>query len=277
MENTPSIPAQVKTLSRLHSHSTPPKILLNTITEIASTLSNSSSSLNKRRTIQPGDPLPNFTVPDMTNTPVQINTLVGHGSPVLLTFHHGGWCPFDSLVLASLHSHLDEFDARGAAIVGLSPEPPAHLAKTAQHRRVYFPLLSDTGNRVAQSLGLACPLRIKRHALSAGFESWVGVELGLWNGDHQDDEIVELVLSVPSTLLVDGRGIVRKMDLMAGSPDFRRRMDTMSFWPRRRRRRRMEKAIGRGCVVNERKRSRLSCWRWNVNGARGEAKPDGLF
>ncbi|KAM7220449.1 Thioredoxin-like fold [Rhypophila decipiens] len=229
-DNTPSIAAQVKALSRLYTHSTQPEIL-NTITEIASTLSNSSSN-RKKRTIQPGDPLPNFTVPDMTNTPVQINTLVGHGSPVLLTFYHGGWCPFDSLVLASLQSQLDEFDARGAAIVGISPEPPAHLAKTAQHSRVYFPLLSDTGNRVAQSLGLASTLRIKRRTLSAGFESWVGVELGLWNARDQNDEMVELVLSVPSTLLVDGRGIVKKIDLMEASPDFRRRLDmtTLLDW-----------------------------------------------
>ncbi|KAM7208338.1 Thioredoxin-like fold [Naviculisporaceae sp. PSN 640] len=165
--------------------------------------------------IQPGQLLPNFTLPDLTGTEVSITALIGHGSPVLITFYRGGWCPFDNLTLRSLQCHLDEFDAMGCALVAISPETPANLAKTAERKRMQFPVLSDPGNQVAKKLGIVWTMPEYLRPVCKQC-----LDLGKWNGVEGEGEYE---LPIPASLLVDGRGIVRKLfvDL-----DYRKRLDT---------------------------------------------------
>ncbi|MEM9082142.1 MAG: peroxiredoxin-like family protein [Planctomycetota bacterium] len=101
-----------------------------------------------------GDTAPNFTLPGPTGEQVELKNLLNNG-PVVLTWYRGGWCPYCNIQLKAYQDRLDEFQALGAQLVALSPETPDNSLDTKQKNELEFHVLSDLGNRVAGSYGVA--------------------------------------------------------------------------------------------------------------------------
>ena len=68
-----------------------------------------------------------------------------------------------------------------------------------------FPLLSDPGNRVAESLGAVISLSEEMKGVYQGF----GIDLERFNGD------ASWRLPLPGRIIVDHQGVVRDIDLHA--------------------------------------------------------------
>lgn len=165
----------------------------------------------ERAALQVGQRMPDFTLPDATGRQVS-STVLRAAGPLLVTFYRGEWCPYCNLALQALQRELPALAERGVTLVAISPEQPDHALSMQQKHALAFPVLSDAGNRVAQSFGLVFTLSPELQPVYRGF----GIELPERNGDGSQ------TLPLPGTFLVDRGGIVRAAWVDA---DYRRRLE----------------------------------------------------
>ena len=159
----------------------------------------------------PGTPAPEFVLPDATGAAVSLSSVLANG-PAVLSFYRGGWCPYCSLELRALQRVLPEITAAGATLVAISPETPDHSLSTAEVLELSFPVLSDVGNRVAESFGLVFTLPAALREVYRGF----GIDLPAVNGD------ATFRLPIPATFVISTDGIVR---WRFADPDYTRRAE----------------------------------------------------
>lgn len=144
-----------------------------------------------------GAKVPDFTLPDATGTKVSLSSLLSKG-PVVLAFYRGGWCPYCSTELRALQAKLPEITAAGATLVAVSPQTPDSSLSTAEKLELAFPVLSDEGNRVADSFGIVFTLPEALREVYAGF----GLDLPAANGDDT------FRLPIPATYVLRDDGTV---------------------------------------------------------------------
>ena len=88
-----------------------------------------------------GTPAPDFTLPDADGRPVSLSDF--RGRPVVLVFYPLDWSPGCSRQLELYQQELAEFEARGAALIGVSVDSVYSHGAWAAVRGITFPLLSD--------------------------------------------------------------------------------------------------------------------------------------
>jgi len=145
-----------------------------------------------------GDIAPDIKLPNATGTPVSLYDNLNKG-PVVLSFYRGGWCPFCNLELHALQAILPEIHARGASLIGVSPETPDNSLSTMEKLALDFEILSDQGNRVARDYGLLFTVYEEMRPL---YLEW-GFDLPALNGDDSWE------LPVPATYVIDTSSVVR--------------------------------------------------------------------
>ncbi|GLS88258.1 peroxiredoxin [Cypionkella aquatica] len=138
------------------------------------------------------------TLADFAGGRVDLAALAEHG-PLVLVFYRGGWCPYCNVTLKAFERRLDDIRAAGAAIVAITPELPENAQETAEKSGLEFPVLIDTGNAFARSLGLVFDL--PQHLVPLYRQ--IGIDLADWNGDASN------ALPIPATYIVDASGVLR--------------------------------------------------------------------
>ena len=88
-----------------------------------------------------GTAAPDFALPDANGVPVRLSDF--RGRPVVLVFYPLDWSPGCSRQLELYQQELAEFEARGAALVGVSVDSIYSHGAWAAVRGITFPLLSD--------------------------------------------------------------------------------------------------------------------------------------
>src|SRR5260370_40646973 len=117
---------------------------------------------------QPGEPMPDFMLPDEGGRLVRLTDLIEKG-PVILSFHRGHWCPYCRLNAVGLAEIAPEVERLGAQIVAISPEKGRYSAELKAYARAPFPVLADIDNGYALELSLLFWVgHEKREALPAG-------------------------------------------------------------------------------------------------------------
>lgn len=149
------------------------------------------------RALKVGQRMPDFELPNQHGESRRLTDLLG-GSALVLNVYRGGWCPYCNLEMEALHDALPEIEARGARLVGLTPESPEKASDTAMRHDIAIDILSDAGNLVAQRLGLVFELPEALRSLYISF----GIDLPAYNGDDS------FCLPVPATYIIGHDGIV---------------------------------------------------------------------
>jgi len=145
-----------------------------------------------------GQAAPDFTLPDARGGSVRLADLLRQG-PVILSFYRGGWCPYCNLELRALQRRLGEFAAHGASLVAVSPQTPDESLSTAEKNELAFPVLSDSGSRVAREFGIAFDLAEELRPIYSRF----GHALPDKNGSD------DWVLPIPATYVIAADGTIR--------------------------------------------------------------------
>jgi peroxiredoxin Q/BCP len=101
--------------------------------------------------LQPGDRAPDFTLPDADGRPVSLADL--RGRKVVVYFYPAASTPGCTAQACDFRDELTEFEGAGFAVVGVSPDPPAKLARFRDAERLTFPLLSDPDRQVLTAYG----------------------------------------------------------------------------------------------------------------------------
>jgi peroxiredoxin Q/BCP len=98
-----------------------------------------------------GDKAPDFTLPDADGNQVSLSSL--HGRRVIVYFYPAAMTPGCTKEACDFRDSLDSLAATGFAVLGISPDSPAKLAKFRDRDGLTFPLLSDPQHSVLSAYG----------------------------------------------------------------------------------------------------------------------------
>lgn len=139
--------------------------------------------------LKPGVPLPHFDALDEHGGPVQSVSL--HGSPTVILFVRGNWCPFCNAQVKNLTAHYKNITDLGARLVLLTPKPLETTRRVAEFFEVEFEFWLDDSLRVTEQLGL-----LQKSGVPMSYDREYGRDT-VW----------------PTALVVDAAGIIRYTEL----------------------------------------------------------------
>jgi thioredoxin-dependent peroxiredoxin len=96
--------------------------------------------------LAPGDPAPDFTLLDADGTPVSLSSY--RGRRVIVYFYPAAMTPGCTKEACDFRDYRRESGDAGLAVLGISPDKPAKLAKFREKEGLNFPLLSDPDREV---------------------------------------------------------------------------------------------------------------------------------
>jgi len=101
--------------------------------------------------LAPGDPAPDFTLPDADGNEVSLASL--RGQRVIIYFYPAAMTPGCTKQACDFRDSKADLSQAGFAVLGISPDSPAKLAKFRDRDGLTFPLLSDPDRKVLQAYG----------------------------------------------------------------------------------------------------------------------------
>lgn len=101
--------------------------------------------------LAPGDPAPEFALPDADGVTVTSESL--RGGRVVLYVYPAASTPGCTTQACDFRDNLASLQAAGYSVVGLSPDPPEKLAAFRDEEGLTFPLLSDPDKNVLREYG----------------------------------------------------------------------------------------------------------------------------
>jgi peroxiredoxin len=106
-----------------------------------------------RDDLRPGNDFPDVRLPDQTGEPVAVRE-VASGSPLIVAFVRGWWCPKEQLRLRGLTEMQDEIQREYGGLVAVTVDPPYVNGALRAGLGAAFDFLSDEDRRVAEELDL---------------------------------------------------------------------------------------------------------------------------
>jgi len=140
---------------------------------------------------------PTFELPDHDGKTVSSSELLAKGR-LVLCFIRGRWCPFCVGQMEAMNLILPQIEQAGAALVAISPQTVKQSFFMHDQHKLRFPLLSDTGNKVARQFGLTYRVPPPQEAIYRR----AFVNLPFTNGDDSWE------LPMPATYILDRDGTV---------------------------------------------------------------------
>ncbi len=112
--------------------------------------------------LAPGDPAPDFTLPDAEGNQVSLSALrseVGRagGRGIIIYFYPAAMTPGCTKQACDFRDSRSDLSGAGFTVLGISPDAPAKLAKFRDAERLTFPLLSDPSREVLKAYGAFGP------------------------------------------------------------------------------------------------------------------------
>ncbi len=101
--------------------------------------------------LQPGDPAPGFTLTSDTGEQVSLADLAGR--KVIVYFYPAAMTPGCTKQACDFSDSLDALAAKGYAVLGISPDAPAKLAKFRERDNLTITLLSDPDKATLAAYG----------------------------------------------------------------------------------------------------------------------------
>ena len=103
-------------------------------------------------TISTGEPAPDFTLPNQDGDPTTLSDL--RGKRVVLYFYPKADTPGCTTQACGVRDRVEEYDAAGAVVLGVSPDPVKAVRRFHDKQGLNFPLLADEDHAVADRYGV---------------------------------------------------------------------------------------------------------------------------
>jgi peroxiredoxin len=187
-----TLSAELNTLLTQHL---PGKLSAEQLTVLKEHLGRLATENIEAKSLKVGDTVPDITLPNASEKPVSVQTILKQG-PVVLTFYRGSWCPFCNLQLNALQQELPKIKQAGASLIAISPQTPDNSLDVVEKHNLTFEVLSDAGNRIAKQFGLV----FKTEDAFKAFQSKLGVDLAEFNNDATYE------LPTPATYIINTDG-----------------------------------------------------------------------
>jgi peroxiredoxin Q/BCP len=102
--------------------------------------------------IEQGQQAPDFTLPDQDGEPVSLSQF--RGQRVVLYFYPKADTPGCTTQACGVRDHVGDYDAAGAVVLGVSPDPVKAVKRFHDKQGLNFTLLADEGHTVAEQYGV---------------------------------------------------------------------------------------------------------------------------
>ena len=99
-----------------------------------------------------GEPAPDFTLPDQDGEDVTLSDL--RGRPVVLYFYPKADTPGCTTQACGIRDHSADYEAAGATVLGVSPDPVKAVKKFHGGQSLNFTLLADEDHAVCDLYGV---------------------------------------------------------------------------------------------------------------------------
>jgi peroxiredoxin len=143
-----------------------------------------------------GQQAPDFTAKDNSGKTLNLKTLLRSHKVVVLFFYRGQWCPYCNKQIKQLQDSLQLLTAKGAYVVGVTPETGENINKTIDKTHASFSIIQDDGYKIMKAYDVNYTVD---DALNAKLKSY-GIDLEKNNGN------MDHVLPVPATYVIDRSG-----------------------------------------------------------------------
>ena len=102
--------------------------------------------------IEEGTTAPDFTLPNQDGDDVTLSDL--RGRPVVLYFYPKADTPGCTTQACGIRDHSRDYDAAGAVVLGVSPDPVSEVKKFHDKQSLNFTLLADEDHAVCDLYGV---------------------------------------------------------------------------------------------------------------------------
>lgn len=170
----------------------------------------SASVLFAQAGLKPGDTAPVFVAKDNAGKELDLKKLLKTNKAVVLFFYRGQWCPYCNKHIQQLQDSLQLLTAKGAYVIGVTPETEENIAKTIGKTKASFSMVSDKGYNIMKAYDVNYVMDPAQVTKYKGY----GIDLEANNGntDH--------VLPVPATYVIGKDG---KLTYVHFDKDYRKR------------------------------------------------------
>jgi peroxiredoxin len=144
-----------------------------------------------------GAKAPSFELQDHNGKVIRSSDLLGAGR-LVLSFIRGRWCPFCVGQMEAMNLIVSQIEQAGATLAAISPQTVKQSFFMHDQHKLRFPMLSDTGNKVARQFGPTYRVPAAQEAIYRR----AFVNLPFTNGDDSWE------LPIPATFIVDRDGTI---------------------------------------------------------------------
>ena len=102
--------------------------------------------------VEVGDAAPDFELPDQNGEPVRLSGL--RGQRIVLYFYPKADTPGCTTQACGIRDHSADYDAAGAVVLGVSPDPVEAVKKFHGGQSLNFTLLADEDHAVCDAYGV---------------------------------------------------------------------------------------------------------------------------
>jgi peroxiredoxin Q/BCP len=102
--------------------------------------------------IETGQQAPDFTLPDQDVNEVSLSDF--RGRPVVLYFYPKADTPGCTTQACGIRDHRADYEAAGAVVLGVSPDPVKAVKRFADKQSLNFRLLADEDHAVCETYGV---------------------------------------------------------------------------------------------------------------------------
>ncbi len=169
------------------------------------------ASYSAKEVIPIGAKFPEFELTDPSGQTIRLADIHTE-EKLIIAFFRGSWCPYCNLELQALEKAVPLFNVKKARLIAVSPQIPVYNDNLQQTHQLSFPLLTDSGNTLAQQLGISFCLQdfVRPHYQQ------LGIQLKDFNAESNG------MLPIPAIFVIDRNAIVRYIYL---DPDYRNRIE----------------------------------------------------
>ncbi|MBB6272276.1 peroxiredoxin [Pedobacter cryoconitis] len=160
--------------------------------------------------LKTGMKAPEFTAKDNTGKSINLTRILKSHQAVVLFFYRGQWCPYCNLHIKQLQDSLQQLTAKGAYVIGVTPETGDNINKTIEKTHASFSIIQDKGYKIMDAYDVKF---VMDEGLVEKYKGY-GVDLNKNNGNSDH------VLPVPATYIIDRTG---KITYVHFDKDFKKR------------------------------------------------------
>ena len=102
--------------------------------------------------VEQGQRAPDFELPNQDGELVRLAEL--RGKPLVLFFYSKADTPGCTTQACGVRDHAEDYDAAGAVVLGISPDPVAAIKRFHDKQGLNFTLLADEDHAVAEAYGV---------------------------------------------------------------------------------------------------------------------------